>query len=160
MKEETRNTEGLAAIISNGSLLFTDDYTEIAGDVNSTKELTFEGDVKIIGNVIADTIIVEGSAEITGTVEANVMEAGGEITIGGTAIVGDICAENIYVGGNLESSVEVETGLLIVGENLKAFVVSLGKDEEDDSEDKLLFVEGVPEINEALYINGEEVKNL
>lgn len=150
--EETRRN---SSIISKGSLTFTDEYTEIKGDVD-IREMIFEGDVKIFGNVDADRIKVKGNLEITGNLNAHELDADGEITIEGSAKVSDMWGDNIYVKGNITSDLEIEAGTMIVGGALKANIVSLGEDKGESVEDVLL-VEGETNIEEALYVNEKEV---
>lgn len=152
MNEETKRK---AAIISEGTLTFTDEFTEITGDAN-IKEMIFEGSVKIFGNVHADKIKVSGQIEVTGELEAYELDAGGEITVRKSAKVSDICGASIYVKENLKSDVEIEANILMVGGNLDAFVVSLGDDKDEKIGDVLL-VDGETNIKEALYINEKQV---
>lgn len=149
--EKNRNPEQVAEIISNGSLSFTDDYTEIRGNVR-VKEMSFSGDAEIYGDVTAETIKVAGDLKVTGNLVAKVLEAEGEVTVDESAKVDDISAETILVKKNLESSVEIETGILIVEEDLKAYVVSLGNNENERLEDVFL-VDGKVTVEEAIYVN-------
>jgi len=152
--DKNRNSYEVAAIITNGSLMFTDEYTEIRGNVHITKELTFDGDVTIYGDVTADTIKVAGNMEVKGNLVANVLEADGEVLVEKSARIADACSESFYVKEDFESTVEIETGILMVGRNLKAFVVSLGNDENEKLED-VLVVDGKVCVEEAIYVNEE-----
>lgn len=152
--DKNRNSYEVAAIITNGSLMFTDEYTEIRGNVHITKELTFDGDVTIYGDVTADTIKVAGNMKVKGNLVANVLEADGEVLVEKSARIADACSESFYVKEDFESTVEIETGILMVGRNLKAFVVSLGNDENEKLED-VLVVDGKVCVEEAIYVNEE-----
>lgn len=146
------NRNQLAKIVTEGSLSFEGGDNMITGDVKVGKELTFDGDVVIYGNVTADTIIVAGKMEVIGNLNANVVEADGDIIVEGSANVADVCGASIYVKEDLESSVEIEVGIMIVEGNLRAFVVSLGNDENEELEDVFL-VEGRVRVDEAIYVN-------
>lgn len=150
--DKNRNSYEVASIITNGSLKFTDEYTEIRGNVNIGKELTFDGDATIYGDVTADTIKVAGNLEVNGNLTANVLEVEGEVLVEKSARIADACSAAFYVKEDLESTVEIETGILMVGRNLKAFVVSLGDDANEELED-LLLVDGKVCVEEAIYVN-------
>lgn len=146
------NRNQLAQIVAESSLFFEGGDHIVTGNVKVGKELTFDGDVVIYGDVTADTVFVGGRLEVIGNLNANVVEAEGDIIVEGSANVADICGESIYVKENLESSVEIEAGIMIVEGNLRAFVVSLGNDEDEELEDVFL-VDGRVRVDEAIYVN-------